>query len=234
MKKTINLIILLFSIPLLAQVGIGTTTPDDGSALEIESTVGALVPPRVTTTQMNNIPSPLDGAIVYNSTLNSLFIRTQGSWSALVSSNKGTLIVNNSYGTSSSNNAILGIDNTYQNFPIGTSHIIENDTSLYNVVSNGTVTVLESGNYLLSASFSSRNAPSGNNKYIIAVTINNSLVGYLSRGFTSLPSTDYWGTSGNIMYPIQANQTVRFNYVFNNNSNPINAVFFNFGINKLN
>ncbi|GEQ87146.1 hypothetical protein ULMS_26540 [Patiriisocius marinistellae] len=215
-----------------AQVGIGTTTPDDGSALEIQSTTGALIPPRVTTTQMNNIPTPLDGAIVYNSTINSLFIRSNGAWSTLTNSSKGSLIVNKNYPTN--NSAIIGTDNTYYEFPIGTSEVIANDTSLYSVIGNGTVRIKEAGNYFFSGSFSTYNAPSGNKKYIIAVTVDNTLVGYLSRGFTSLPSSDYWGTSGNLMYPIAANQVVKFRYVFNNNNNSIHAVFFNFGINKLN
>ncbi|MGJ8667426.1 MAG: hypothetical protein ACSHW7_13740 [Patiriisocius sp.] len=232
MRNLLYILLLFISINATAQVGIGTTSPDDGSALEIQSTLGAFVPPRMTTTQMNNIPTPLDGAIVYNSSENSLFIRTNGVWSSLTNTNKGTLIVNKNY--SGGNNAILGGNNTYYEFPIGIADILVNDNALYTVTGNGTITVKESGNYLLSASFSSNNAPSGNSKYIIAVTINGTLIGYLSRGFTSLPSSDFWGTSGTLMYPITANQTVRFRYVFNNNNNPINAAFFNFGINKLN
>jgi len=215
-----------------SQVAVGTVTPDDGSALEISSTTGALVPPRMTTTQMNAIPTPLDGAVIYNTTVNSLYLHSSGTWSSL-GKNNGTLVVNKDY-SNSNNNTIVGTDNTYFDFPIGPGDILSNDTSLYNVTGNGTVTINESGNYLFSASFSMIDAPDGNNKYIIAITINDTLTGYLSRGFASLPETNYWGTSGNIIYPITAGQVVKFRYVFNSGSVARDAKFFNFGISKLN
>ncbi len=232
MKHLISLLILITTQTIISQVAIGTTTPDDGSALQIESTTGALVPPRVTTSQMNNIPTPLDGAIVFNTTKNNLYIKANNIWTPLVMGNKGTLVVNRDYGNSN-NNAISTTNNSFSDFPIGIPHIVSNDTSLYNVTGNGTVNIIESGNYLFSASFSTRDAPAGNSKFIISVEINNALVGYLSRGFTSLPSQDFWGTSGSLMLPVTAGQKVKFRYVFNNNGNPLDARFFNFGINKL-
>lgn len=213
---------------LTAQVGIGTITLDDGSALEIESTTGALVPPRMSTTDMNLIPTPLEGAIVFNSTEHALFIFKNGTWQSL---SNGSLVVNRSFGNS--NNVITGDDNTYANFPIGATEVIATDVSLYDVTANGTVTVKASGVYQMSASFSTTNMPSGNKKYIIAVTKNGSLIGYLSRGFSSLPSQDYWGTSGTLMYPLAANDVLRFQYVLNNGGTNLNAKFFNFGVSKL-
>ena len=219
---------LLFPLLTTAQVGIGTVTLDDGSALEIESTTGALVPPRMSTANMNLIPTPLNGAIVFNTTQQSLFIHKNGVWQSL---SNGSLVVNRSY--SGSNGAISTTNNTYFDFPIGNSDVIATDTSLYNVTANGTATVLVSGTYQMSASFSTPNMPSGNKKYIIGVTRNGTLIGYLSRGFSSLPGTDYWGTSGTLMYPLAANDVIKFQYVLNNGGTNINAKFFNFGISKL-
>lgn len=76
--------------------------------------------------------------------------------------------------------------------------------------------------------------PSGNKKYILALTVNGTLVAYLTRGVSNLPSTDYWGTSGNIMYSITSNDIVRVRYVLNNGGTALNAVFLNFGISRLN
>ncbi len=228
---TISLFLLVITTA-NAQVAIGTITPDDGSALEITSRTGALVPPRMTTAQMNLIPTPLDGAVIYNTTDQALYVRSSGQWTSLSKQN-GTIILNNDFGTGG-NGIITGANNTFINFPIGSSNVLANDTALYTITSNGTITMNQTGNYLFNASFSITNAPAGNSKYIIAVTIDGNLIGYLSRGFTSLPGSDYWGTSGSLVYPVTAGQVVRFQYVFNNNSNALNARFFNLGITKLN
>ncbi|MDN3664427.1 hypothetical protein ACFFU1_14030 [Algibacter miyuki] len=212
-----------------AQVGIGTTTPDDGSILQIDSKVGAFVPPRMTSTEMAAISSPLDGALVYNTTLNSYCIFSNGTWS---SQSNSTLIINKDY--PSTNSALSAPDNTYVDFPIGPADVLVTNPDVYDVTANGTVIIKESGNYLFSASLSTPNMPSGSKKYIIALEVNNSLVAYLSRGFSSLPNQDYWGTSGNVMYPINANDVITMKYVLNNGDVALNAKFVNIGISHLN
>ncbi len=212
-----------------AQVGIGTTTPDDGSALQIDSTTGAFVPPRMTNTQMTSITTPLDGALVFNTTKNSYYIYKNSSWDSLTNS---TLIMNR---TGAGGNSLISTNtNTYYDFPIDAGHIQVTNSQVYDITSSGTITILEPGNYMFSASLSIRNMPSGSTKYIIAITINGTLVGYLSRGFATLTGTDYWGTSGNIMYPISANDEVKIRYVVNNGGTALEAQFINIGITKLN
>jgi hypothetical protein len=49
----------------IAQVGIGTTTPDASAALEIESTTKGFLLPRMTLVQINAIATPAEGLIVY-------------------------------------------------------------------------------------------------------------------------------------------------------------------------
>ena len=212
-----------------SQVGIGTTTPDDGSVLQIDSKVGAFVPPRMTSTEMIAIPTPLDGAMVYNTTLNSYFIFGNGTWS---SQSSGTIVLNKSY--SASNTALSTPNNSYVNFPVGAADILVTNADIYDVTGNGEVTIKESGNYLFSASLSTSNMPGGEKKYIIGLNINGGLVAYLSRGFSSLPSSDYWGTSGNVIYPINANDVITMRYVLNNDSTPLTARFVNMGISRLN
>ena len=66
-------IVQLFLLPLgsiYAQVGVGTTTPDLSSALDISSTSQGLLMPRLTTTQRDAIVSPAKGLIIYNITSN--------------------------------------------------------------------------------------------------------------------------------------------------------------------
>lgn len=58
-----------------AQVGIGTTTPDNSSVLELQSANKGLLVPRVALTGINDattIPSPAKGLVVFNTTTNKL------------------------------------------------------------------------------------------------------------------------------------------------------------------
>ena len=214
-----------------SQVGIGTTTPDDGSILQIDSKVGAFVPPRMTSSEMFAIPTPLDGALVFNTTQNTYFVYRNSVWS---SQTNASLILNKDY--PSSNSALSTPNDTYVNFPVGLSDVIVTNSNAYEVTANGTVKIKEAGNYWFSAALSTSNMPGGNKKYVIALDVNGSLVAYLTRGFSSLPAsgTDYWGTSGNVMYPISANDVITMKYVLNNGSSPLNAKFINIGISRLN
>lgn len=70
MKRTILIIFILNSVFMSAQVGIGTTTPDSNSILEIESTDKGVLIPRV---QLNDVStaaplsSPIaDGMLIYS------------------------------------------------------------------------------------------------------------------------------------------------------------------------
>jgi hypothetical protein len=56
---------LLLTATTFAQVGINTETPDPSSALDITSTDGGLLPPRMTSDQRDNIVSPVEGLIIF-------------------------------------------------------------------------------------------------------------------------------------------------------------------------
>ena len=65
MKKITLFTIFLFSVLSYAQVGINTNTPDSSSALDIESTTGGILIPRLTETQRDAISSPATGLMIY-------------------------------------------------------------------------------------------------------------------------------------------------------------------------
>lgn len=80
MKKIVALIIfLVFNIPIYSQVGIGTIAPVAGSLLELKATDKALIITRVAGSSV--ISSPVDGMLIYDSSLNCFRSRENGVWS---------------------------------------------------------------------------------------------------------------------------------------------------------
>ena len=65
MKKITLIALMLFTALGYAQVGINTNTPDASSALEIESTTGGILIPRLTQTQRDAITEPATGLMIY-------------------------------------------------------------------------------------------------------------------------------------------------------------------------
>jgi hypothetical protein len=62
-------------------VGIGTTSPS--APLEVSSTTGGVIMPRMTTAQRNAIASPTNGEMVYDTDLNKFYGYANGVWIAL-------------------------------------------------------------------------------------------------------------------------------------------------------
>lgn len=63
-------LVLLPSISAYAQIGIGTTSPDTSSILDISSVNKGFLMPRLTTTERDNISLPATGLMVFNTTVN--------------------------------------------------------------------------------------------------------------------------------------------------------------------
>lgn len=79
--------------PLSAQnnVGIGTTTPNPNSILELQSTTQGVLVPRMTTAQRLAIASPTEGLMVYDITVDCFFFyeTTSATWKNLCSAATG-------------------------------------------------------------------------------------------------------------------------------------------------
>lgn len=67
-------------------VGIGTASPEASAALDVQSTTKGLKIPSLTTAQKNAISSPVEGLIVYDSTLHKMCVRVSGAWETVTSS----------------------------------------------------------------------------------------------------------------------------------------------------
>ena len=102
------------------------------------------------------------------------------------------------------------------------------------------ITILETGNYLISGEISVINMPLGDTKYILALFINGARKSYLSRGFATIPGlpggpTAFWGTTGIIMYRLTINDIITIEYVINLGATDptLNANLLNIGITKI-
>ncbi len=84
-----------------AQIGINNENPDASAALDITSTTGGLLPPRMTTTQRDAI-SAAKGLVLFNTTTNTLQINegdaTTANWLSLTASTCGLSIGDNHQG----------------------------------------------------------------------------------------------------------------------------------------
>lgn len=61
-------------------VGVGTTTPDPSSILDLNSTTKGFLMPRMSTQQREAIENPAEGLTVYDNTTNSPWYRTENEW----------------------------------------------------------------------------------------------------------------------------------------------------------
>lgn len=183
-----------------------------------------------TQTEINSFTNEEEGMLIYNEDTKQLNFFEGTNWVAPSNTSK-TLVLNRA--NNGNNDLITNRNNQYFDFPINASHELNNTGGIFQTLGNGRIRVNQAGTYFMSAAFSVRDMPSGDTKYIIGLFINGALRGYLSRGFASLPNRDWWGTSGTIVYPLNANDEVRFRYVVNNNGRPLDAVFINIGITQL-
>jgi hypothetical protein len=167
--------------------------------------------PRVTTAEMNSVVTPTEGSLVYNSTTKSLFQYDGTTWIELTKNVARTIVLNRD-GAS-----LPTATDTYFDIPLSTPHILTSDPSTFTVIGDGRIRVLRTGVYIMTAELSVSNMPSGSRKYILGIFINGNgqPAGYLSRGTSTQSIVDWWGTTGVIMYPLNANDYVTFRYVVN-------------------
>jgi len=102
MKQFLTLLLtVLLTTATYAQVGVGTTTPDASSALDIASTTKGLLIPRMTETQRDAISSPATGLMVYQTTTPNGFYFYDGTeWSIITTPGPQTGIQSTSLITS--------------------------------------------------------------------------------------------------------------------------------------
>lgn len=231
MKKLILLLIVVLSTESFSQVAIGTTNPSSSSILELESTTKTFVPPRMTAIQMNAIINPLNGAIVYNTTEDALYLKTSSGWKSMFFVNNEVILLNKEF--TAGNNALSTGNNTYYDLPINNSNAIQNDPTTYDVTGNGTIRILKTGVYSIVAGLTTSNLPAGNIKHILAIYKNGTLYNYLARGIVNNSATDEFGFSGSSGITANAGDIIKIQYVLNNGGTTLDAKYINIGITRL-
>ncbi|TBM98858.1 hypothetical protein EYD45_16145 [Hyunsoonleella flava] len=133
-----------------AQVGIGTTNPDNSSILDIESTDMGILIPRLTTAQINAIVNPAMGLMVFNTDLNEFQFNNgtiaTPNWSKI--SHPSSVKYSNTDTTTNINN-----NGAYANIPIFGNLEWNDDTALYTVAGN-LLTINTSGRYRITVNIS--------------------------------------------------------------------------------
>ncbi|WP_411766857.1 hypothetical protein [Winogradskyella sp. A3E31] len=93
------------TLNIYAQVGIGTTTPDNSAILDISSSTQGLLTPRMTTIERLAVSNPANGLLVYDIDESAFYFYSSSSWAKL------------STGSSSNSNDYTGwadyVDGTY-------------------------------------------------------------------------------------------------------------------------
>ncbi len=149
-KKAILLVAMLSLSHSYSQVGIGTTTPDASSMLEIQSTTSGLLIPRMTEAQRLAIGTPATGLLVYETdTTPGFWYYDGGSWATFGADVDWTVSGTDMYNANTGN---VGIGNTAPSSLLhltgttvpssgGTSTLYTNDFS-----SGGITNILNGGN----------------------------------------------------------------------------------------
>ncbi|WP_272023950.1 hypothetical protein [Olleya namhaensis] len=88
LKTLLLLLFLCCNYSLLAQVGIGTTSPNSSSILDVTSTEKGMLTPRMTSTERIAISSPANGLLVYDTTENSFYFYKSNVWSKIDSAKR--------------------------------------------------------------------------------------------------------------------------------------------------
>jgi hypothetical protein len=102
MKKIFFLLnVLLIASFVEAQTGIGTTTPHASAKLDVFSTTKGFLPPRMTATERDGIPSPAAGLMVYQTDGTSgLYYYNGAAWIYIINSTTNVVsVVNGGTGT---------------------------------------------------------------------------------------------------------------------------------------
>ena len=166
--KLIALFFLVGTSISIAQVGIGTTSPDPSSILDISSTSKGVLIPRMTTSERDAITSPVNGLMVYNTDSDEIQLNINSPstpvWQALSLASTGASPGESMKYSNTDTTTDVNVSPAISLPVFGTQEWNDN-TTLY-AVSGNQVTISEAGRYevivnvsLINGTANDRNAP---------------------------------------------------------------------------
>lgn len=209
---------LSLSISVFAQVGIGTANVHPSALLQLESTDSAFVLPRMSDAQMTGIASPEVGSMVFNSSENLPYFRSDLGWSGFDLNSNPAIILSRSGGS------VLTSPTSIYPMALSNAHVLSTSSAYFTVDGPGAISVTRDGVYLLSASMSVSNMPVGSRNYHLGVYRSGTLLGYFSRSRLENTTTDYWGMTGTLMFYAEAGDQFYFRYFINHNAALANVI----------
>ena len=189
MQKLSLSIIILFTLltgsnaqntfPSTGSVGIGTTSPNASSLLEIKSTAKGLLIPRMTAAQRNLIVSPATGLLVYLTDSTTGFYYYSSGWKRLITSSGANTTLSNLSSSTAINHSL---------FPGATSTLdLGSSTKLWN-------------NGYFSGTLSSGNLTTGSLNVLVGASgtgASYGVYGTSSNGYGVYGNSNYLGVYGN-------------------------------------
>ena len=120
MKNYFIILLLTISLNCVAQIGLGTSSPDKSAVLDLSSNTKGFLMPRMTTLQQSNLVNPAIGLMVYNTTTNQ------------IETNKGDGLGSASWTGASTNGTTANIGtNTTQ---LATTEFVMSNSNNYNSI----------------------------------------------------------------------------------------------------
>lgn len=166
MKKIYLLTFLFLPLFISAQVGIGTTAPDNSAILQIDSSESGVLIPRMSTTDRDLIANPLNSLMIFNTNTNSYQFNegtdTMPVWNN-ISYNPSVKYSNSNIATNI--NVAAAID-----LPIFGNLVWNDDTTLY-AVSGNQITINSTGKYRITVNmfYTAPDVPGNNSERRISV-----------------------------------------------------------------
>src|SRR5688572_23336586 len=147
--------VLVSSMAQAQNVGIGTTTPDASAILDLRSTTKGVLLPRLTAAQVNAIPNPAKGLMVFNETVNQVWVNTgtpgaplwqvvsaNNAWG--LSGNAGINVSDNFIGTTDNNPLFFRFNNNRSGFLNATQTTFGNGAGVFPSLANSIVAIGDS------------------------------------------------------------------------------------------
>jgi len=152
------ILLLLFSFPSIAQVGIGTSTPDPSAILDIQDTERGVLFPRMTSSQRDAIVDPAPGLIVFNTDLGEIQINSNSTvvpvWKAFSLAAVSVALPDQSVKYSNTDITTDLNETTSKSVPLFGSLDWNDNNTLFTLVDDKTIAINTSGRYHIRANVS--------------------------------------------------------------------------------